>query len=260
MPVPSAITDLSTVAGSNSPAGSETPGQGDDYLRVLSAFLAQVRDQLNGVSNSGTIKNPVFSGGATGALSTLPTISATSVTWSGNPTHSGNHTWSGVQIFNSAVAFASVPTGLNVSAYKTAATSRSSTTTLTNDPHLVLSLGAGTWSIEAVIPVWSTTNTAGGFKGSLNFTGTATSAEIFNQIVGQGGTAAYSTVELPSTVAWSSQMIAIATQTGASKVTIAGSIVVTVAGTLSYQWCQDASSVNAANVGFGAYILCTKLS
>lgn len=44
MPVPSSINDLSPVAGSNSPAGSESPGLIDDYLRAISSFIAQMRD------------------------------------------------------------------------------------------------------------------------------------------------------------------------------------------------------------------------
>lgn len=44
MPVPSSISDLSQTAGSNSPAGSESPATTDDYLRQYGAFLAQIRD------------------------------------------------------------------------------------------------------------------------------------------------------------------------------------------------------------------------
>lgn len=44
MPVPASIDDLSTTPGSNSPAGSESPGLIDDYLRTISAFVAQLRD------------------------------------------------------------------------------------------------------------------------------------------------------------------------------------------------------------------------
>ena len=50
MPVPSSINDLSTTAASNSPAGSETPTEGDNYLRTLSAFIATVRDRTNGTT------------------------------------------------------------------------------------------------------------------------------------------------------------------------------------------------------------------
>ena len=65
MPVPSAITDLSTTAGSNYPAGTDTPTTGDDVLRALSSFIAVLRDQLNNTNNTGTVKNPVLSGTAT---------------------------------------------------------------------------------------------------------------------------------------------------------------------------------------------------
>lgn len=44
MPVPASINDLSTTAGSNSPPGSESPATLDDYIRALSAFIAQLRD------------------------------------------------------------------------------------------------------------------------------------------------------------------------------------------------------------------------
>lgn len=44
MPVPASINDLSTTAGNNSPAGSESPTTADDYLRTLSAFIATLRD------------------------------------------------------------------------------------------------------------------------------------------------------------------------------------------------------------------------
>lgn len=69
MPVPSTIDDLSTTASSNSPAGSEGPQEGDNYIRALSSFIALLRDKLNGTSNTGTIKNGTFSGTMAGAAS-----------------------------------------------------------------------------------------------------------------------------------------------------------------------------------------------
>lgn len=44
MPLPSSIDDLSTTAGSNSPAGSESPGLIDDYLRTYASYIAILRD------------------------------------------------------------------------------------------------------------------------------------------------------------------------------------------------------------------------
>jgi hypothetical protein len=67
MPVPASINDLSTTVGSNSPSGSESPGDGDNYIRSLSAFIATLRDKLNGTSDTGTLKNATFSGTMAGA-------------------------------------------------------------------------------------------------------------------------------------------------------------------------------------------------
>lgn len=39
MPVPSSMSDLSTTAASNSPAGSDSPTSGDDYLRSIQAII-----------------------------------------------------------------------------------------------------------------------------------------------------------------------------------------------------------------------------
>jgi hypothetical protein len=44
MPVPTLITDLSTTAASNFPAGSDAPSTIDDTLRAQAAFIAQLRD------------------------------------------------------------------------------------------------------------------------------------------------------------------------------------------------------------------------
>jgi hypothetical protein len=44
MPLPSSISDLSQVAGSNSPAGSESPSLIDDYLRTYASYIAILRD------------------------------------------------------------------------------------------------------------------------------------------------------------------------------------------------------------------------
>lgn len=47
MPVPTDILDLSTVASSNYPAGTENLNTADDYLRQQFAFIAQLRDAVS---------------------------------------------------------------------------------------------------------------------------------------------------------------------------------------------------------------------
>jgi hypothetical protein len=94
MPVPASINDLSTTAGSNSPAGSETPTEGDNYIRTYGSFIALLRDKLNGTSDTGTVKNATFSGTMAGAASwaALQTfaagLSSTTGTFSGAVTAS----------------------------------------------------------------------------------------------------------------------------------------------------------------------------
>lgn len=57
MAVPTAITDLSTTAGSNPPNGSsDTPQEGDDHIRAAYSFIAQ------NYANKATIASPTFTG------------------------------------------------------------------------------------------------------------------------------------------------------------------------------------------------------
>jgi hypothetical protein len=86
MPVPASINDLSTTVASNSPSGSETPTDGDNYLRTFASFIALLRDLTNGTT-APTLKTPTVTG--------TPVFQGSAATWSGNPTHSGNHTFSG---------------------------------------------------------------------------------------------------------------------------------------------------------------------
>ncbi len=44
MPIPSVITDLNAVASSNSPAGADSPIDGDNFIRAHAAFIRQLYD------------------------------------------------------------------------------------------------------------------------------------------------------------------------------------------------------------------------
>lgn len=61
MTVPSAITDLSTSPALNSPAGTDTPKQGDDHIRAAYAFIRQLYDSITTIlSNLTTTGNTVL--------------------------------------------------------------------------------------------------------------------------------------------------------------------------------------------------------
>ena len=64
MAVPSVITELSTTAASNPPAGSETPNDGDNHLRAAYAFIAQ------NYANKANLASPTFTGTVTAAALT----------------------------------------------------------------------------------------------------------------------------------------------------------------------------------------------
>jgi hypothetical protein len=69
MPVPTARTDLSTTAASNSPAGSEAIGtNADDYIRAAFKFI---RENYDDVLLRATIASPTFTGTVTGPSYTV---------------------------------------------------------------------------------------------------------------------------------------------------------------------------------------------
>jgi hypothetical protein len=88
MPVPASIDDLSPTPGSNSPAGSESPGLIDDYLRTISAFVAQLRDAdavlrtADRAISSHGVRMSVLAASATGTLTADEIVcKGTGVSW-----------------------------------------------------------------------------------------------------------------------------------------------------------------------------------
>ena len=63
MPIPTLITDLSTTAASNYPAGSDSPANLDDVQRAHAAFIAQLRDDAE-VLDNGLTTQLLVGGGA----------------------------------------------------------------------------------------------------------------------------------------------------------------------------------------------------
>lgn len=117
MPVPTSIDDLSTTAGSNSPSGADSPGDGDNYIRALSAFTAQLRDKLDGTSDTGIIKNATFSGTMVGAASWAALQTFAAGVNVGNAAQSNVNTldWYEEGTFTPALAFGGGSTGITYS-------------------------------------------------------------------------------------------------------------------------------------------------
>lgn len=65
MPIPTDITDLDVVAANNSPAGSDSPTEGDNYIRALSAIIAQ--EHLDKV-DAGDLADPTSASNGPGKI------------------------------------------------------------------------------------------------------------------------------------------------------------------------------------------------
>jgi hypothetical protein len=204
----------------------------------------------------------VFNGNVTigdSAADTL-TIRPNAVAWQNNPTHSGNHTFSGNLAVGGTFSAASYA-GQVKSINKTATTSRASTTTAADDPHLLLTLVPGVYSFEVFVPVWSTTATTGGLKVQMGFSGTA-SADFYSTMFETGTLQPVNSVlltQFSSTTNASTAMIVGTAVNGAGWVRLCGSLNISVAGNLTFKWAQSVSDANAANVGIGGYMTTTRI-
>lgn len=120
MGVPSARTDLSAVAASNSPAGSDTVAAGtgpDDYLRAHASLIRQNYDDL---AAKAPLANPTFTGHittegvtATGATGTGKFVFDASPTITGHPTIEGvtatGATGTGKMVFDASPTLTGTP-------------------------------------------------------------------------------------------------------------------------------------------------------
>lgn len=128
MPVPSSMSDLSTTASSNSPAGSENPATTDDYHRAIQAIVRSTNAKGTDIASAGTIDLGAATGEfvdvtGTTTITSLGTVSAgivRTVRFTGALTLTHNAT--------SLI----LPTGANI-------------TTAANDVAIFRSLGSGNW-------------------------------------------------------------------------------------------------------------------
>jgi hypothetical protein len=74
MPIPASINDLSTTAGSNSPAGSESPSLIDDYLRTYASYIALLRDQAASIVGSSSNASMLVSAASVSATFTADQV------------------------------------------------------------------------------------------------------------------------------------------------------------------------------------------
>ena len=112
MPVPASINDLSTTAGSNSPAGGENPFPDlDNHLRALASFIAVLRDgKLDASTVSAFMLTVLNDADAATARATLGAVGLT-----------GDQTVAGVKTFSSSPIVPTATAGDNTTKAATTA-------------------------------------------------------------------------------------------------------------------------------------------
>lgn len=190
MPVPATINDLSTTAGSNYPAGTESPTVIDDYFRSHASFIAQLRDGKVATSGNETIAGiKTFSSTIVGNISGSAG-SATTATTATTATSCTN-------VAGGANGSVPYQTGSGATSFIAAGTSG----------YLLQTNGAGapTWVNPASLSVSSATSattatTANNVSGTVAIanggTGQTTAANAFAALKQDATTAATGVVEL----------------------------------------------------------------
>lgn len=156
MPLPSSIADLSQTAGSNSPAGSESPSLIDDYLRTHASYIALLRDQSayapQTIASAATtdigaaISNVIYVSGTT-TITALGTAAAGVIR---------TVKFLGALVLTHNATSLILPGTANI-------------TTAANDTAEFLSLGSGNWQCTRYTP-------ASGLYGRYNILGTVSQA------------------------------------------------------------------------------------
>lgn len=211
---------------------------------------------INSLGNSASLDAPIFcirftSGPVLVQSSTLITPSGANITV--NPgdaciaEYLGSATWK-ILIYQST-AFAS---GFAV---KAAPTSRASTTSITNDPNLTLTLTTGTYVITGWLNDLGGTS-SGGLAGAFAYSGTSSNAEWSMAGIGGGIT----NVTLTAISVSPSPVEMQSAQSGTASMSINGFVQATSPGVLSFQWAQNSSAVGASLVGPGSWLEATLLT
>lgn len=119
MPVPSLITDLSTTAASNSPAGAESArGTIDDYLRAHASFIAQTRAGTSATTYTYSATGARIQGDFSNATQTSRTAFQSSTTngvTSISALPNGSATAAGYNAYNAADPTNSAYVGFDIS-------------------------------------------------------------------------------------------------------------------------------------------------
>lgn len=153
--------------------------------------------------------------------------------------------------------------GLATIVIKPANTDLSSTTILTNDPHLTVSLAAGAVYLVEVYLYYAALNSIG-FKTGWNASGGITS--VNRSCMGPGSNATDTNadnISMRSGVHAYTTQVTYGTRNHATNLSVAtetGMVSTTTASTLTIQWAQVSSNLAATRLGIGSWLRATRIS
>jgi hypothetical protein len=149
----------------------------------------------------------------------------------------------------------------------TAIETRTSTIVLTNSTQLVIAVpAAGTYAIELVAYVYSTTAVTDGITANLNYSGTFTAVGSYygGYIINTGGLTAIQNAEVSAAVGTANtQMTSVLLGINSAQPSsyhIRGNLIATGAGTFAFAFAESVSGVDTCNLGVGSYLTLTPLS
>lgn len=236
------LVTLGSVAGTNTITGALTP--------AITAYAAGMRVSFE-PANTNT-------GAATIAINGLAAVNIVK--------HSGVSLSGGelvadvpaLLIYDGTQFFLVNPATTAIGKYKASNTSRTATTTLADDPDLVIPLTAGTWEYEAHVYWRNVTSTDPDIKMAMVYSGTRT-LHVATSLSYSGSVTAY----LPNSSAGSLESGFGLGATLADTdyvIAINGTITVSDAGNLKFQWAQLSSHANAARVNAGSRLVARKIA
>lgn len=148
---------------------------------------------------------------------------------------------------------------LPLTAWKNAATSRSSTTTISDDPDLLIAIPADalvTYAIELGLNLTGAALGSGDFKMAIDYTGTVTTSNWMG--IGTDTTSVDNANFFGQSIGTSTQTFGV-NGGNFSLVHVNGLIEPATAGTLSLKWAQNTSSATATNLRQGSWFRLTPL-
>lgn len=272
-----AIKDYSTTAGNNNsapPAGAPEGWAPSAVNNTVRQIMADIRTQHESAqwidyghvptkvdNDTFTVsgdQTAIYDAGRrikfTGSVSGYATISSSSYSAPNTTVNVSASSWTGTltEVAVGILSGANNALPIIYKSVKSSSTARSSTTILAADPELLISsIPIGTYALELwVLPSQAASGSIG-LKYDLNFSGTVTT-NIYSVLASINGTFSAGTSLIGNTPA---QLYStVFNFPGADYILIKGTFVVTAAGSLSFRWAQNTSSINATSISSGSYM------